>query len=77
MKLDTSVVFLLHTAAEVYCTSLIHVHNYLLRKEQVSVKFILFANVCDQSGTVEKTITWMQTVQLVSAYDNNKNTTLR
>lgn len=69
--------FLLHTAAEVYCTSLIHVHNYFLRKEQDSVKFTLFANVYDQSGTVEKIITWMQTVLFVSAYDNNKNTTLR
>lgn len=38
-----------------------------------TLKFTLFANVDeDQSGTVEKSITWMQTVLLVSAYDNNK-----
>lgn len=54
--------------------SLIHAHHYFLRKEQNSVKFTLFANVYkeDQSGTVEKSITWMQTTLLLSAYDNNK-----
>ena len=65
---------LVHTAAAVHGTLLVHVHNYFLRREQDSVKFTLFSNVYedDQSGTVEKSITWMQTVLLVSAYDNNK-----
>lgn len=69
-----SMVLLLHTAAAVYCMLVIHAHNYFLGKEQDSVKFTLFAMVYkeDQSGTVEKSITWMQTVLLVSAYDNNK-----
>lgn len=65
---------LLHMAAAVYYTLLVHVHSYFLRKEQDSVKFTFFANVYkeDQADTAEKSITWMRTVLLGSAYDNNK-----
>lgn len=67
-------VILLQVTAAGYGTSLIHAHCYFLRKEQDSVKFTLFANVYkeDQSSTEEESITWMQTVLLLSAYDNNK-----
>jgi len=68
------VVLLLHMATAVYCMSLVHAHNYFFRKDQDSVKFTLFVNVYeeDQPGIVEKSITCVQTVLLLSAYDNKK-----